>query len=475
MIPRSAVVVGAGLAGIASALELARRGVRVNVLEAADRPGGRAQRWEQDGFRFDLGPTLIVLIDVLKRSLGADAFDSLELQRLEPGYRVNWTDGTNLEIHSDIALALAEFERFQPGVSARMLAYLAEVHDAYVQARAQVLEMDHTYAQFFGAIMKPGRVRPWIISPLRSFVQRYVRHPRIVQALTFQPLYLGTSPLKSPAMHALLGVEEIIGGVWYPRGGSGAIVDTLIRECTVRGVEFTFDARVERISTKSDGSVRCEFGGRSFESDALVVASDREPSLALFNGAVPKARSPRYGHSAIVWYWGINKVLPLTHHSILLPDDPWKAYAQIDAKRLPDEPMLYLCNPAATDPGCAPAGGSALLALAPIPNRADLPEFDERAFRDRVLERIERAAGPFRDGIVVERVRGPREFERELGLMHGAAFGPDHTLDQMGPFRPPIAHPTMRNVVFAGSGTRPGSGVPMVLISARLAAERLCR
>jgi phytoene desaturase len=475
MTPRSAVVVGAGLAGIATALELARKGVRVRVLEALDRPGGRAQQWIEQGYRFDLGPTIIVMTDVLRRALGDRAFESLELQRLEPGYTVGWEGGDRLAMHSDIALALQEFARYEPDGAARILAYLAEVHDAYEQAKEQVLERDHTLWSYLAAILRPGRARAWIISPLRRFVERHLHHPRLVQAMTFQPLYLGSSPLRSPAMHALLGVQEIMGGVWYPRGGTWGIVEALLRECEAHGVEFTYDTRVERIEQTPSGGVRCEFRGSSIEADAMVVSSDREPSLALFNGKAARERSPRYGHSAILWYWGIDSPVDLGHHTILLPDDPWSAYARIDAARLPDSPMLYLCNPVASDPGAAPPGGSALLALAPIPNRSALPDFDAIAFRERVLDRIERHAGPFRDRIVVERVRGPEAFERELGLMHGAAFGPDHTLDQMGPFRPSIAHPTMRNVVFAGAGTRPGSGVPMVLISGRLAAERLCR
>ena len=472
MSPRSACVIGGGFAGLSAALELARAGVRVELLEAADQIGGRAQSWEERGYRFDLGPTLFVMKDVLRRSLGDDAFAALEMRRLEPGYRVRWGDGSDLAVHSDIALMLREFERYGER-PARMLAFIAKAHDAYRDARTKILERDHTVASFLGALLQPGKNHSWIAGNLRRFIEKYATHPRVVEALTFQTLYLGTSPLKAPAMYAILPVEEIVGGVWYAPGGTHAIVDALVRECERVGVTIRLNTRAERVAVRADGGVTVHAGERAFDAEALVIAADRQPSLALFNGAAPKGRAPRYGHSAYVWYWGIERSLPLDHHTILLPNDPWRSYAQLDAGAAPDEPMLYLCNPAATDASVAPPGGTALLALAPVPNRKRLPQIDEAALRERALNAIERVTGPFRDRIAVERVRGPREFESELGLMHGAAFGPDHTLDQMGPFRPAIAHPTLRNVVFAGSGTRPGSGVPMVLMSGRLAAQRL--
>ena len=470
---QTCVVVGAGFAGLSAALELARAGVQVRVLERDGCAGGRAQSWSEQGYRFDLGPTLIVLTDVLRKTLGDEAFEALALRRIEPGYRVRFADGASFAMHSDIALALAEFARFEPGRASHALHYLAKVHQAYTDAQRQILEVDHSYRSFARSMIAPGRVAPWVLGNLRRFTQRSFRHPRVVQALTFQSLYLGTSPLRAPAMYALLPVEEIVGGVWFANGGTGAIVDALVRACEEAGVAFSFDTPVDRIENRPDGGVLLEAGSRRFEADGVVVAGDREPSLQLFEAQTRPPRSPRYGHSAMLWYLGIDRQLDLDHHTVLLPDDPWQAYAQLDAGTLPSDPMLYLCNPVVSDPNFAPPGASALLVLAPVPNLGLLPTFDEAAFRERVLARIERVTGPLRNRIVVERVRGPREFRSEVGLMHGAAFGPDHGLDQMGPFRPPIVHPQRPNVVFAGSGTRPGSGIPMVLISGRLAAAAL--
>jgi phytoene desaturase len=470
---KSAIVVGAGFAGLSAAIELSRRGVAVTVLEAADRPGGRAQLWEQDGYRFDLGPTLIVMTDVLRRALGDEGFERLALRRIEPGYRVRWPGGDSLAIHSDVALLLQEFARYEPGRASRVLHYLAKVRQSYPEARSKILDVDHTYGSFARTLFSPGRVAPWVLGSLRKFTQKYFSHPRLIEALTFQTLYLGLSPLRAPAMYALLPTEEIVGGVWYTSGGTGTIVDAFVDTAMARGVRFIYGAKVDHIARASDGGIRVECGSSVYDAEGVVVAADREPSQHLFGDPLPRSRSPRYGHSAAVWYFGVDAPLELDHHTIFLPSDPFRSYAQLDAGRVPDETMLYLCNAAATDPSVAPPGGRTLLALTLVPNRRVLADFDEAALRDKVIAAIESMTGPFRERIVVERRRTPVEFESELGLMHGAAFGPDHTLDQMGPFRPAIAHARWPNVVFAGSGTRPGSGVPMVVISGRLAAERL--
>ncbi|HET7813812.1 MAG TPA: phytoene desaturase family protein [Candidatus Baltobacteraceae bacterium] len=471
---KSVCVVGAGFAGLSAALHLARRGMQVTVVESGPGAGGRARRIvTSKGFSFDAGPTIVVMTDALRSLLGEDDFAQLGLRRIDPGYRVLWDDGAYFDMHSHLAAFLEEIARFE-GFDRRAAAvrYLADVHEQYVQARAKILEIDHTAQSFAKTILSRGRFAPWSLGRLQPFARRFFKNERVVQALTFQPLYLGTSPLKAPAMYALLAVEEIAGGVWYCPGGTGAIVDALVQRCERTGVRFVFDAPVERVVHENGWASAIECGSSRIAADGVVITADREPAARTMFGAPLRERRMRYGHSAIVWYASIRGSVHLPHHSVMLSNDPARAYAQLDAARLPDEPLVYVCNSSLSDSSAAPAGHSALMLLAPVPNASALGTFDETAFFDRVLARVERHAGALRDRLLDVQSCGPREFAA-LGLAHGAAFGPDHTLDQMGPFRPPIRHPNIANVVFAGSGTRPGSGIPMVLISGRLAAQRL--
>lgn len=474
---KSVIVVGAGFSGLSAALELARCGAKVLVLEGADGPGGRARRFvTPEGYAFDSGPTLVVMTDVLRRALGQRAFEGLSFRRLEPGYRVVWPDGTSFDLSSNIATLLGEIERFDPAPPpSSTLAFLADVHELYLEARSKILERDDSLLSFVGRLASRGRFRPWALGSLRRFVQRFFDNPRVVEALTFQSLYLGTSPLIAPAMYALLAAEEILGGVWYPAGGTGAIVAALVRQCEEHGVTFSFGSRVTRVLDDGHRARGVESATGTHYADGIVVTADREVAMQRLFAEPGHEPSPRYGHSAMVWYLGIDRRIDLPHHTVMLPSDPWTAYAQLDQGLLPSAPLVYLCNPAASDESVAPPGHSALVLLAPVPNRSTLFAFDARHFFERVMTVVERHAGPVAERIVYRSARGPAEFERELDVMHGAAFGPDHLLDQMGPFRPSIRHPRLSNVVFAGSGTKPGSGVPMVLISGRLAGQRLAK
>ncbi len=438
---KSALVVGAGFAGLSAAMHLARAGIAVEVLEATDRPGGRAQAWSSGEFHFDLGPTLVRMPDVLEKALGAERFAALELMRLEPGYEVRWPDGEHFSMHSDIALSLAEFERIEPGVSPRALDYFTRVHGAYREARAHIFEGEGT---------------------LRRFTEQFFRQPRLVEALTFQSLFLGTSPLRAPAISAYLPVVEATEGLWFAPGGMASIVDGFVDAGRALGVAFSYGRRVERIERNGDGAWRAVTTEQSDEADAIVVAIDREPSFALLGVRSPRLGAMRYGHSALCLYLGVRRRIELPYHTIFLPNDPWRAYAQLDGGNLPDEPPIYTYNPVARDASAAPADGSALLVLAPVPNLSALRQEELAAFRKRIFERLEHEVGELREFLEVERVRGPAEWASELGLVHGAAFGPERGPDRRFP-----------RLAFAGSGSHPGSGVPMAVRSGRLAAEHL--
>lgn len=471
---KSVAVIGAGFAGLSAALEIARAGMRVTVVDALPSAGGRAQRLEFGGYRFDAGPTLLVMTDVLRSTLGNDAFERLGLRRLSPGYRVFWPDGERFDMSSNLAEFLEQTARFEgPLRNAQAVRYLARVHDLYVRSRTNILDVDHTVGSFVRTLLAPGRFSPWAAGGLRTFVHRSFASRRVVDALTFQPLYLGTSPRRAPALYAMLAVEEVIGGIWYCPGGTGAVVDALVRQCEAAGVRFSFGRLVGEIGVSGNRarSVVCSDG--TIDVDGVVVTADRETALTTLFAQPRPVRSPRYGHSAMVWYLGVRQPLALPHHSVMLPADPWAEYERLDNGSVPNEPLIYACNPAVDDAAVAPPGHSALLVLAPVPNVRALPKFDEAALFDRVVSQLERHAGPFRSEIELVRARGPREFQADLRLTDGAAFGPDHTLDQMGAFRPPIRHARYDNVVFAGSGTHPGSGVPMVVLSGRMAARRL--
>ncbi len=470
---KSAIVVGAGMAGLAAALELARAGLAVNVFEACDRPGGCAQelRSPDDRFRFDMGPTIITMTDVLRRALGDAAFGALSLRRLEPGYRVLWPDGAHFDMHSDISLWLSEIARYRNDGAGDALQYLAMMHEQSVESRSRILEERWTPLTVAKLVGRPGGLRPWVFGNLRRLAQRYFVHPRLVEAATFQTLYLGLTPQRSPAIYGLLMSGEVVGGVWYAPGGTAAIVSALVAECVRLGVAFHFGKPVTKISVEQKRARSVVVHGQTHHADAVIVAADREPALRKLLD-VRGSRRLRYGHSALVFYIGFEGTLEFPHHTVSLPDDPWRSYEQLDRGLVPDDILLYVAHPAASD---ATATAGAITALVPVPNRKALRDIDADAMYGKIIARLEHHYGTLAERVVYRSHRGPRQFEEQLGLAYGAAFGPDHRLRQMGPLRPSIAYRGARNLAFAGSGTQPGSGVPMVLISGRLAAEQVLR
>ncbi|MDQ2680895.1 MAG: NAD(P)/FAD-dependent oxidoreductase, partial [Candidatus Eremiobacteraeota bacterium] len=279
----------------------------------------------------------------------------------------------------------------------------------------------------------------------------------------------------APAVYALLPVVEMVGGIWYAAGGTAAIVDALVASCIAAGVRMHFSSRIERVVVFDRRARGIVVRGKTKPTDGVIIASDREPALTSLLHERPKKSRLRYGHSALVTYLGIEGAVDLPHHTVMLPNDPWRSYAELERGIVPESPAFYVCNPVVTDAGCAPRGFSSISMLVPVPNRAAAEHLDERAVFGRALTVLEGHVGKISDRIAYSRTIGPAAFENDFGLARGAAFGPDHALSQMGPLRPSIAYRGARNVAFAGSGTRPGSGVPLVLISGRLAAQHIVK
>lgn len=471
----SVAVIGSGFAGLSAALNLARAGIEVDVYESSSRPGGRAQQLiSPDGrFSFDMGPTLLVMTDVLRATLGKKAFDDLALRRLEPGYSVRWPS-QQFDMHSDVALWLASIARFEKDAAASAISYLSKVHAQYRAARGAFLDHDWSPASALLRLPELFKLRPWALENLQDFTAQHFSHPRVREALTFQTLYLGLVPSRAPAIYSLLPVIEIVEGIWYARGGVSTVVQAFVNECGRQGVRFHFKNRAERIAIsrrRADGIV---VEGRLREHDAIVVAADREPALASLLD-VPSVPRLSYGLSACVFYVGIGGEVALPHHTVLLPEEPQRAYEELDSGVLASAPPVYVCNPVVTDSSVSERGYSALTVLVPVPNRSTLRDIDTARVFSQAMHAIEHHTGPIRDRIEFQHVRAPAHFENELGLAFGAAFGPSHTMDQMGPFRPSIAMREARNVAFAGSGTRPGSGVALAITSGRLASEHLLK
>lgn len=482
---RHVLVVGAGLGGLAAAIRLRHRGFQVTVLERHDHPGGRCGLWESDGFRFDTGPTLLLMVDYLRAvfaEVGRPIERYLELRQLDPNYRVHYFDGTTLDVTSRLNAMLEGAERIEPGVTPRFLRFLSETSRLYRIGLDGFVDRNvHRRGDFFSLKNAALLLRGRAMQPLQRMVRRHFRSEKLQHTFSFQSLYLGLSPFDAPAIYGLLPYTEVAGGLYFPMGGMHAVPRALARLAEELGVRIEYGRDVgalERAEGRVSGVVLSSGERRAAD---LVLANADLPYVyqTLLGEPYPRIDRLEFSCSAFLMYLGVDRPYPgLTHHALVVPRDLRTACDDIFAGRIPADPPYYVCNPSKTDPSLAPAGCENLYVLVPVPSQIPGREIDWSVEGPRLeaamLARLERFGLPdLRRHIVTRRTFTPADFTARFSATRGEAFGLAHGIDQVGWLRPHNRHPLLRNLYFVGQSTHPGCGIPMVLISSRLVAERM--
>ncbi|HEX5385642.1 MAG TPA: phytoene desaturase family protein [Gemmatimonadales bacterium] len=481
----TAIVIGAGIGGLAAAARLAHQDFSVTVLERHAVPGGRAGLWESHGFRFDTGPSFVLMLEYwqqLFEDTGRRLEDYVSLVRLDPNYRIHYPDGSTLEMTSALDTLGENMERLEPGAGAGLRRFLARSGELYRSGLAFVSRNMHTARAMFTLEHGAMLLGTGALGDLRRLVGRYVRDERLVQALTFQSLYLGLSPYESLGIYSLLPYTEIAGGLYYPMGGMHALPRALERLGRELGAGFEFGrgvARLERSGRRVTGVVLDD--GTRLAAD-LVVANADLPYVyeRLLGEPYPGIAKKEFSCSVVLLNLGVRRTYPaLLHHNLIVPAAMREACEDIFHRhRMPEEPPLYVCAPTRTDPGAAPPGCEILFVLVVAPSQSPARPIDWTTegpkVEERTLARLE-AFGltDLRANIVTRRRFTPADFTAAFGNLRGEAFGLAHGLRQIGYFRPHNRHPNLQNLYFVGQSTHPGCGLPMVLISARCTVDRV--
>jgi phytoene desaturase len=487
---KSAVVIGGGLGGLASALRLQRDGWSVTLFEKNSRLGGRCNLIEADGFRFDTGPTLLLMRDVLDelfRSLGRELRDYLKLVRVHPNYRITFGDGSSLEVAADRERMAHELEAMEPGASEAFRRYIDDAGYKYRVSRERFVErnFNHWYA-FTTATNLYYLLTTHTLRKLDRHARRYFKDPRLIAAFTFQTMYLGLAPADAPSVYSLLPYTELEEGIWYPCGGMYSIVTALERLARELGVSIRLDEEV----------VGMEQSGRRVRSVSLASREQVPADIVVSNAdlpysyakLVPKTRRGRftdrtlrhldYGSSAYMLYLGVDLTYPeLLHHNVFLSSDTSDNFDAIfKRKELPRHPSLYVNVPTRTDSSIAPPDHEIVYVLVPVPHLESSTnwERDRAGFREVVYRRLETTGLPdLRRHVVFEREFTPADFASQYNVSHGSAFGLSHSFRQVGYMRPANKARDLSNLYFVGASTVPGGGIPMVVIGSRLVTERV--
>jgi phytoene desaturase len=524
-------VIGGGFGGLSTACYLAEAGADVTVLERNEQLGGRASRLEAEGFKFDMGPSWYLMPDVFERffgHFGRSPEDYYSLTRLDPHYRVFFKDGDRVDVVPDRDANAETFESYAEGAGETFNEYLDTSEHHYETAMENFVYEDRTSLRDFVDldVMKAAPVGLTLLRTMDSYVEDYFDHPKLQQLMQYTLVFLGGSPVNTPALYNIMSHVDFNLGVYYPDGGIGAVVDALVEMGDELGVTYETGAPVEEIITRRDGfelvvgeATETGLPTRTAGGSDEATAVDGEPPEAAADGGAAAAEgsasgtsdderrerfdyvvsdadyahteqellpehergydadywdSKTYAPSAFLLYMGVEgDVDPLEHHTLVLPTD-WDEHFEtiFDDPAWPDDPAYYVCVPSETDETVAPEGHSNLFVLVPIaPDLEDGPETRER-YRELVLDDLAENTGvDLRDRIVFEESFSVSEFADRYNSMQGTALGMAHTLRQTAFLRPPHRSKEVDGLYFTGSYTTPGIGVPMCLVSGQHTAD----
>jgi phytoene desaturase len=475
------VVVGAGLAGLSCAMRLAGAGRKVTVIEREAIPGGRAGRISDAGYELDTGPTVLTMPELISdafAAVGQDMSDWLELEPIDPLYRAFYPDGSVLDVHADTAAMTAEIERvIGPDEAAGYERYVDFVSQLYRLEMADFI--DRNIDTPFD-LLTPNLARLVALGGFRRLapkVEQFLKDPRTQRVYSFQAMYAGLSPQQALAIYAVIAYMDSVNGVFAPKGGMHAVPAAMAAAAAKAGVEFHYGREVrtvERTGRRASAVITAD--GERIAADAVVLNPDLPVAYRDLLGIEPwSVRRLHHSPSCYLMLVGSSaQYSKIAHHNIHFGRS-WAGVFDdlIERRTVMGDPSLLVTNPTYSDPSLAPEGKNVYYVLFPTPNLdadIDWTSFAPR-YRDHVLSTLEeRGYRGFADGIEVEHVTTPADWQAR-GMERGAPFAAAHSFFQTGPFRP--NNIWGENVVFTGSGTKPGVGVPMVLLSGRLAAERI--
>ena len=475
------VIVGAGLGGLSAALRLAGAGRKVTVIERESVPGGRNGLLQDSGYSFDTGPTVLTMPDLIADALdcvGESMDDWLELLPIEPLYRSFYADGSQLDVHADPALMAQEIESvIGANEAAGYLRYVDFVTDLYKYEMRDFI--DRNIGSPFD-LVTPNLARLVGIGGFRKLspkVEQYLKDPRTQRIFSFQSMYAGLAPQDALAIYAVIAYMDSVAGVFMPKGGMHAVPRALAGAAAKHGVEFRYSTEVSKIEIQGKRAVAVQTtDGDRIACDAVILNPDLPVAYRDLLGFEPwDVKRLNYSPSCYLLLTGsTQEYSQIAHHNIHFGKS-WDGVFKdlIDDKKLMSDPSILVTNPSRTDPGLAPDGKHIYYVLFPTPNLdADIDWTKQSGpYRDEIVKTLEeRGYVGFGDSIELEHITNPLDWQ-ERGMERGTPFAAAHSFFQTGPFRPHNVWGD--NVVFAGSGTQPGVGVPMVLISGRLAAERI--
>jgi phytoene desaturase len=488
---KTAVIIGAGVGGITTAVYLAKSGWSVDVYEKNSTPGGRCGQIIRDGHRFDLGATMLMMPGIYR-----DIFSSLDIKLEENAdifplnelYKIHFDDGSSLSFTSDRERMRSQLEKIEQGSFENSEKYVSKGYEIFKLGMKKLIDRN-----FYNLFQLVNFKNIGLLLRLKVFIsnwkyaRKFFKNDHLLMAYTFQNIYVGQSPFNSPALFSMVPAAELIEGSYFPKGGMFTIVDKLIKAAESAGIRFHFNTPVTRIDIKNKKAegILLEDGG--YHKADIVIANADLPYV--YRRLLPDKRKSRYldrlkySCSAVCLHWGLDKVYPqLDHHTVFLSDEFREGLDKIMIdKTVSKNPNFYVHAPCRTDTTAAPPGHDTL-SLVVATGHIDKSKKQDwnaivRIARNGVVERLKQfGLVDIEQHIKFEIAHTPESWENTCNISRGSVFGSlGHNILQMGYFRPHNRHGKYHNIYFVGGSTHPGNGIPNVLISAKLVVERILK
>lgn len=483
---KKVAVIGAGFSGLAAAVKLAHLGYDVKVFEKNSIPGGRARKYEKNGFLFDMGPSWYWLPDVYEHffnQFGKTASDYYELKRLDPSYRVFYSKEDHADIPAGKENVINFFESIEKGTGAKLEKFLSEAEYKYKVGMSDlVYKPGRSLFEYINWPVINGFFRLQILSSFHKYVRKNFSDPRLLPILEFPVIFLGSTPKRTPAMYNLMNYADMVLGTWYPMGGFYRVISGMVSLAEELGAEFVYDSPVSQIKAEGKKALGVIVNEEFHSADFIVASADYEHVEQKLLSSEFRHYSPKYwdsremAPSSLIFYLGIDKKINgLTHNNLFFDEDFSTHSSEIfETPMWPGKPLIYVSATSKTDPDVAPEGMENLMVLIPVAaGLEDKPEIREKYF-NLVIGRMENVLGEQIAGhIVFKRSYALNDFITDYNAFKGNAYGLGNTLMQTAIFKPRMHSPKVQNLVYTGQLTTPGPGVPPSIISGQVAASEV--
>jgi phytoene desaturase len=481
---KKVVVIGAGFSGMSAATCLADKGFDVTVVEKHDTAGGRARKFSQQGFVFDMGPSWYWMPDVFEKyfqKFGRRVDDYYQLERLDPSYRVFYGKNDFLDIPASVDKLCALFDELEPGSGKKLTKFLAEGKLKYeVGVNKMVYKPGLTWMELLRWDVIKSSIHLHIFSSVSSQVRKYFQNKRLIQLLEFPVLFLGAAPQNTPALYTLMNYADMVLGTWYPKGGMHRIVSAMESLARERKVKFSFNSPVQKINLNETAVKSVTTPDKEIEADFIIASADYHHVEQQLLPKSHRKYGPKYWNervlapSALIFFLGINKrVNGLLHHTLFFDED-FSLHAKeiYDQPQWPTSPQFYVSCPSKSDSSVAPEGCENLMILVPVASGLnDNDETRERYFK-KIIERLESILGEaIHEHIIFKKSYAHNDFIRDYNSLNGNAYGLANTLWQTANLKPSMVNPKVNNLVYTGQLTVPGPGVPPSIISGQISAQ----